>query len=88
MMNSKMSLQLIYKELIDEFLVSSERCLLEIERNNNDQLIINFLHYSDKYKTNNKLIQILEIYPDSHVRLKNLVIEVLRGRKIIQKGVK
>lgn len=76
----------IYQQLTEEFALSTQRCLLEIERNHRGYLIINFLHYHDSYKTNNKLIQIFEIYPETHERIKNLIIEVLRGHRKIKKG--
>ncbi|BGE83041.1 hypothetical protein [Staphylococcus petrasii] len=76
----------IHQSLVAEFVLSSECCHLEIERDSKGQLIISFLHYHDSYKTNNKLIQIFEIYPESHERLKNLIIEVLRGKRKIKKG--
>ena len=49
-------------------------------------LSINFLHYPTVTKQNNKLVQIHEINPDSHERIKNLIIEVLRGHRKIKKG--
>lgn len=65
----------IFKTLFDEYTLSNQRALLEIERNHHGYLSINFLHYHDSYKTNNKLVQIHEINPDSHERIKNLIIE-------------
>ncbi len=76
----------IFKTLFDEYTLSNQRALLEIERNHHGYLSINFLHYHDSYKTNNKLVQIHEINPDSHERIKNLIIEVLRGHRKIKKG--
>lgn len=76
----------IFKTLFDEYTLSNQRALLEIERNHHGYLSINFLHYHDSYKTNNKLVQIHEINSDSHERIKNLIIEVLRGHRKIKKG--
>ncbi|KGJ25354.1 hypothetical protein [Staphylococcus haemolyticus] len=76
----------IYQCLLKEFIKSKEICLLELERNKQNELIINFLHYDDSYKTNNKLIQIFEVYPESFERLKNYIVEVLRSNRKIKKG--
>ncbi len=51
------------------------------------RLLLIFLHYHDSYKTNNKLLQILEVYPESHERMKNYIISVMRGQILVKKGV-
>ncbi len=77
----------LYQQLFDEFKKTNENCLLEIEQTSTSQIIINFLHYHDSYKTNNKLLQILEVYPKSHERMKNYIISVMRGQILVKKGV-
>ncbi|WP_047528850.1 hypothetical protein [Staphylococcus schweitzeri] len=77
----------LYQQLFDEFKKTNENCLLEIEQTPTSQIIINFLHYHDSYKTNNKLLQILEVYPESHERMKNYNISVMRGQILVKKGV-
>lgn len=77
----------LYQQLFDEFKKTNENCLLEIEQTSTSQIIINFLHYHDSYKTNNKLLQILEVYPESHERMKNYIILVMRGQILVKKGV-
>ncbi|HDY4780096.1 TPA: hypothetical protein RQU14_000324 [Staphylococcus aureus] len=77
----------LYQQLFDEFKKTNENCLLEIEQTSTSQIIINFLHYHDSYKTNNKLLQILEVYPVSHERMKNYIISVMRGQILVKKGV-
>ncbi len=77
----------LYQQLFDEFKKTNENCLLEIEQTPTSQIIINFLHYHDSYKTNNKLLQILEVYPESHERMKNCIISVMRGQILVKKGV-
>ncbi|HBC4316352.1 TPA: hypothetical protein KEO75_000483 [Staphylococcus aureus] len=77
----------LYQQLFDEFKKTNENCLLEIEQTSTSQIIINFLHYHDSYKTNNKLLQILEVYPGSHERMKNYIISVMRGQILVKKGV-
>ncbi|HHC9823834.1 TPA: hypothetical protein ACN2IC_000496 [Staphylococcus aureus] len=77
----------LYQQLFDEFKKTNENCLLEIEQTPTSQIIINFLHYHDSYKTNNKLLQILEVYPESHERMKNHIISVMRGQILVKKGV-
>ncbi|ARJ30145.1 hypothetical protein ACUXKH_000075 [Staphylococcus epidermidis] len=79
-------IQSIYLELVHEYFKSNQKCDLGLSRTFDDELIIEFLHYHDHYKTNNKLIQIFESKPESHKRLKNLVIEVMRGQRKIKKG--
>jgi hypothetical protein len=76
----------IYQNLFNEFKNTDQCCLLEIEKTPKNVLIINFLHYHDRYKTNNKLLQIFEIYPESHERMKNYIIAVMRGQILIKKG--
>lgn len=76
----------LFQTLFNEYQKSDQRCLLEIERGQDNQLIINFLHYHDSYKTNNKLIQIFENKPETHERIMNTIIEVLRGYRKIKKG--
>ncbi len=75
----------IFKTLFDEYALSNQRALLNMNVIITN-ISINFLHYHDSYKTNNKLVQIHEINPDSHERIKNLIIEVLRGNRKIKKG--
>ncbi len=53
----------ILRRYSNEYTLSNQRALLEIERNHHGYLSINFLHYHDSYKTNNKLVQIHEINP-------------------------
>ena len=77
----------LYQQLFDEFKKTNENCLLEIEQTPTSQIIINFLHYHDSYKTNNKLLQILEVYPESNERMKNYIISVMRGQILVKKGV-
>lgn len=77
----------LYQQLFDEFKKTNENCLLEIEQTPTSQIIINFLHYHDSYKTNNKLLQILEVYPESHERMKHYIISVMRGQILVKKGV-
>ncbi|HCW9472876.1 TPA: hypothetical protein OYF87_001202 [Staphylococcus aureus] len=77
----------LYQQLFDEFKKTNENCLLEIEQTSTSQIIINFLHYHDSYKTNNKLLQILEVYPESHEQMKNYIISVMRGQILVKKGV-
>ncbi|HDT6305216.1 hypothetical protein NW943_03620 [Staphylococcus aureus] len=77
----------LYQQLFDEFKKTNENCLLEIEQTSTSQIIINFLHYHDSYKTNNKLLQILEVYPESHERMKNYITSVMRGQILVKKGV-
>lgn len=77
----------LYQQLFDEFKKTNENCLLEIEQTSTSQIIINFLHYHDSYKTNNKLLQILEVYPESHERMKSYIISVMRGQILVKKGV-
>lgn len=77
----------LYQQLFDEFKKTNENCLLEIEQTSTSQIIINFLHYHDSYKTNNKLLQILEVYPESQERMKNYIISVMRGQILVKKGV-
>lgn len=77
----------LYQQLFDEFKKTNENCLLEIEQTSTSQIIINFLHYHDSYKTNNKLLQILEVYPESHERMKIYIISVMRGQILVKKGV-
>ncbi|HHC9566757.1 TPA: hypothetical protein ACN2N1_001595 [Staphylococcus aureus] len=77
----------LYQQLFDEFKKTNENCLLEIEQTPTSQIIINFLHYHDSYKTNNKLLQILEVYPESHEWMKNYIISVMRGQILVKKGV-
>ncbi len=77
----------LYQQLFDEFKKTNENCLLEIEQTSTSQIIINFLHYHDSYKTNNKLLQILEVYLESHERMKNYIISVMRGQILVKKGV-
>lgn len=77
----------LYQQLFDEFKKTNENCLLEIEQTSTSQIIINFLHYHDSYKTNNKLLQILEVYPESNERMKNYIISVMRGQILVKKGV-
>jgi hypothetical protein len=33
------------------------------------------------------LLQILEVYPESHERMKNYIISVMRGQILVKKGV-
>ncbi|HDC6168428.1 TPA: hypothetical protein O8429_001266 [Staphylococcus aureus] len=77
----------LYQQLFDEFKKTNENCLLEIEQTSTSQIIINFLHYHDSYITNNKLLQISEVYPESHERMKNYIISVMRGQILVKKGV-
>lgn len=77
----------LFQQLFDEFKKTNENCLLEIEQTPTSQIIINFLHYHDSYKTNNKLLQILEVYPESHERMKKYIISVMRGQILVKKGV-
>ena len=51
-----------------------------------NQIIINFLHYHDRYMTNNKLLKIYEKNPESHERMKNYIIAVMRGQILVKKG--
>ncbi|WP_368868370.1 hypothetical protein [Staphylococcus epidermidis] len=76
----------LYEVLFNEFKKTNQTCLLEIEKTPRSEIIINFLHYHNRYKTNNKLLQIFEIYPESHERLKNHIISVMRGQVLISKG--
>lgn len=86
-MNGKLKpIQNIYLELVHEYFKSNQKCDLGLARTFDGELIIEFLHYHDHYKTNNKLIQIFESKQESHERLKNLVIEVMRGQRKIKKG--
>lgn len=84
--NSKQEMYDLYQILFEEFKKTNQICLLEIEKTPRNKLIINFLHYHDRYKTNNKLLQIFEIYPDSHERMKNYIISVMRGQILVKKG--
>ncbi|HCY8224314.1 TPA: hypothetical protein ACONPE_001706 [Staphylococcus aureus] len=77
----------LYQQLFDEFKKTNENCLLEIEQTSTSQIIINFLHYHDSYITNNKLLQISEVYPESHERMKNYIISVMHGQILVKKGV-
>lgn len=79
-------IQSIYLELVHEYFKSNQKCDLGLSRTFDGELIIEFLHHHDHYKTNNKLIQTFESKPESHERLKNLVIEVMRGQRKIKKG--
>ena len=54
-------IQSIYLELVHEYFKSNQKCDLGLSRTFDDELIIEFLHYHDHYKTNNKLIQILNL---------------------------
>ncbi|CDR26469.1 hypothetical protein [Staphylococcus schweitzeri] len=84
--NSKQDMYELYQELFEELKKSNQTCILEIERTPRKEIIINFLHYHDRYKTNNKLLQIFEIYPESHERMKNYIIAVMRGQILVKKG--
>lgn len=83
---SKQKMFDLYYALFSEFKETSQTCLLEIEKTSRNEIIINFLHYHNRYMTNNKLLQIFEIYPESHERLKNHIISVMRGQVLISKA--
>lgn len=76
----------IYQNLFNEFQNTNQCCLLEIEKTPRNELIINFLHYHNRYKTNNKLLQIFEVKPESHERMQNYIIAVMRGQILVKKG--
>ncbi len=60
----------IFKTLFDEYTLSNQRALLKLNVIITDTYRLISLHYHDSYKTNNKLVQIHEINPDSHERIK------------------
>ncbi|WP_340580124.1 hypothetical protein [Staphylococcus aureus] len=54
----------------------------------NEKMFVLYQQLFDEFKkTNNKLLQILEVYPESHERMKNYIISVMRGRILVKKGV-
>ncbi|KAA9389618.1 hypothetical protein H6K86_06860 [Staphylococcus epidermidis] len=84
--NSKQKMYNLYQELFEEFKKTNQNCILEIEYASQNQIIINFLHYHDRYMTNNKLLKIYEKNPESHERMKNYIIAVMRGQILVKKG--
>lgn len=76
----------VYARLFEEFKVSNQSCWLEINRNKNGTSI-NFVHFHDSYESNNKFIAIYENNPESFERFKNHIVEVMRGKALIKKGL-
>jgi len=84
--SNKKKLYSVFARLFEEFKVSDQRCWLEIDRNKNG-IAINFTHWHDSYDSNNKWIAIYENHPESFERLKNHMVEVMRGKALIKKGL-
>lgn len=85
MTSNQKKLYSIHARLFEEFKISQEDCWLEIVRRNG-KVSINLVHFHDSYESNNKWLVIYEHNPTSFERLKNHMIEVMRGQTLIKKG--
>ncbi len=64
------------------------RMMTTMKNDANEKMFVLYQQLFDEFKkTNNKLLQILEVYPESHERMKNYIISVMRGRILVKKGV-
>ncbi|WP_218696875.1 hypothetical protein [Mammaliicoccus sciuri] len=86
MTSNRKKLFSVFARLYEEFKSSQEDCWLEIVRRNG-KISINFVHFHESYESNNKWLSIHESNPESSERLKNYIIEVLRKKRLIKKGV-
>ena len=76
----------IYQNLFNEFQNTNQCCLLEIEKTPRNELIINFYIIIIDIK------QIISYYrflkkPESHERMQNYIIAVMRGQILVKKGL-
>lgn len=86
MTSNQKKLYSIYARLFEEFKSSDQKCWLEIVKSET-QLSINFVHFHKSYESSNKWLAIYEHNPESFERLKNHIVEVLRGKTLIEKGL-
>ena len=86
MTSNQKKLYNVFARLFEEFKVSNQCCWLEINRNKKGESI-NFVHFHNSYESNNKFIVIYENNPESFERLKNHMVEVMRGKALIKKGL-
>lgn len=86
MKSNQKKLLSIFARLFEEFKTSDEDCWLEIVRSNG-KISINFVHFHKSYKGNNKWLANYEENQESFERLKNHIIEVLKKKSLIKKGL-
>lgn len=86
MTSNRKKLFSIFARLYEEFKNSQEDCWLEIVRRNG-KISINFVHFHESYESKNKWLAIYEENQESFERLKNFIIEVLKKKRIIKRGL-
>lgn len=86
MTSNQKKLYSVFARLFEEFKISNQKCWLEINRNDLG-VSIHFVHWHDSYDSNNKWLAIYENNTESFERLKNHMVEVMRGKALIKKGL-